>query len=43
VMSSKAARPSGPAIDQVNSSTPGALRTDLTRNAEGQGVDGSAA
>jgi len=43
VMSSKVARPSGPANDQVISSTPGALRTGFTRNAEGQGVDGSAA
>ena len=43
VMSSKVARPSGPANDQVISSTPAALRTDFTRSAEGHGVEGSAA
>ena len=43
VMSSKVARPSGPAKDQVISSTPAAFRTDFTRSAAGHGVEGSAA
>ena len=43
VMSSKVARPSGPAKDQVISSTPAAFRTDFTRSAAGHGVEGSSA